>query len=140
MDKALQHYINNIFNMTVEEQYDYLIRTCVEWEQVWAYATADGYVSFKDTTGDEIFPIYPNLDLANYLLDDACKDLNAQAKVIKLDKFITICIDDMIKEKIYFGIIYNKNQYLAVTGMKLREDFIQEMKYQDIDTTGYIKD
>lgn len=113
--------------MTIEERYNYFVRTCVENSEVWAIEMDGGYVSFQDTAGDEIFPVYPNYDLAYYLMFEDYKIAKAQPIRMSLNGFMNKCIPDMQNLKIYFGVICNKDNYEAVFAHKLLQDLENEL-------------
>ena len=63
--KMHEKQIVNLLKQSVEQRYEYFIRYCSDFEQVWGLVVEeDNWVIFKDNDGNEIFPLWPHHDLA----------------------------------------------------------------------------
>lgn len=128
--KMHDNQIQNLINLSAEERYEFFIRYCADFEEVWGLTVGeDNWVVFKDYNGDEIFPIWPHADLAESCCFDEHKDLNAKPQLMKLDSFMKNCIPDMISANVYFGIFFNhKREGLTVDGVTLKNAIEEEVK------------
>ncbi|TQV73372.1 DUF2750 domain-containing protein [Denitrobaculum tricleocarpae] len=115
--------IENLLNQSAQERYEYFVRYCADFQEVWGLTVGeDGWVIFKDSDGDEVFPLWPHKDLAEVCCFGEHRSMGAKPQSIPLDSFLQNCVPDMISEKIYFGVFYNKSREgLAVDGYSLKE-------------------
>ena len=122
--------IENLLKQSPEERYEYFVRYCADFEQVWGLVVGDdNWVIFKDANGDEIFPLWPHSDLAEVCCFEEHKKMGAKPQAISLDSFIKNCIPDMVSGGVSFGVFYdNKREGLAVEGRELKSAFEEEVK------------
>lgn len=114
--------VQNLLNQPPDERYEYFVRYCADFEKVWGLTVGDNnWVIFKDADGDEIFPLWPHSELAEYCCFEEHKEMGAEPREISLDSFINNCIPDMVSDGVYFGIFYDvKREGLAVDGETLK--------------------
>lgn len=124
-----QKQIENLSNQPAQERYAYFVRYCADFQEVWGLTVGeDGWVIFKDSDGDEIFPLWPDKDLAETCCFEEHKTMGAKPQSISLESFLQNCIPDMIREKIYFGIFYNTSREgMAVDGETLKQALEDEV-------------
>lgn len=115
--------LDNVLSLTADERYEYSIREFVQFEKVWVLGTEEGYVSFKDNEGDEMFPIWPHRELVEECMFEEHRNMGAIPEFIFVESFVQNCIPDMIGEGVLFGVFYDRDRRgLAVDGAKLSED------------------
>ena len=116
--KMHEKQITNLLQFSPEKRYNYFIRYCADFQQVWGLVVGeDSWVVFKDADGDEIFPLWPHPDIAKACCFDEHKKMSAKPQKIELKSFIQNCIPDMISSEVNFGIFYDCNKEgLMVTG------------------------
>jgi len=121
--------IDNLLKQSPEQRYEYFVRYCADFEQVWGLVIGgDNWVIFKDADGDEIFPIWPHPDLAEACCFEEHKKMGAKPQSISLESFIRNCVPDMVSDGVYFGIFYNNyREGLAVEGEALKAALEEEV-------------
>ena len=126
--KMHEKQIVNLLKQSVEQRYEYFIRYCSDFEQVWGLVVEeDNWVIFKDNDGNEIFPLWPHHDLAEKCCFHEHKEMGAIPQAINLDSFINNCIPDMNNEGVVFGIFYDEfREGMIVDGNLLKEDILNE--------------
>jgi len=123
--------LDNLLTLSPKERYDYFIRYCADFEELWALSVNDNWIIFKDIDSDEVCPLWTHYDLAMVCMFKEHKEMGAKPKKIDLDSFMLECIPDMISQNIYFGVFFDKNREgLIVDGEKLRKDL--EMEIQEV--------
>ncbi len=122
MGRMHEKQIENLLKQTPHNRYEYFIRYCADFEQVWGLVVGeDNWVIFKDDNGDEIFPLWSHPDLADTCCFDEHRKMGAIPQAIDLDSFIQNCIPDMESAGVYFGIFYDKLRVgLVVTSEELK--------------------
>ncbi|GBC63448.1 DUF2750 domain-containing protein [Desulfonema ishimotonii] len=122
--------IENLLNLSAEERYDFFIRHCAGFEEVWGLSVEDdNWIVFRDKDGDDVFPVWPHTDLAEVCCFDEHKDLNAKPRRIQLDEFLQECIPEMVADKIWFGIFFNhKREGLIIDGNRLKKALEEEVR------------
>lgn len=122
--------IENLLKKSANERYDYFVRYCADFEEVWGLVVEnDEWITFKDKEGDEIFPLWPHSELAEECCFQEHRSLGATPQPITLDSFIENCIPDMADNKIYFGIFYDKNREgLVIDGVSLQKAIEEEVE------------
>ncbi len=128
--KMHEKQISNLLALSVEERFEFFVRYCADFEEVWGLVVSDDeWVIFKDSEGDEIFPLWPHKDLAELCCFEEHKQMGAKPQSIPLRAFIDECIPDMISQHVYFGVFYDKNRKgLAVSPEKLDYTLKDEIK------------
>lgn len=128
-NKMHKKQIDNLSSLSPQERYKYFVRYCADFENVWGLTIGDdNWVIFKDEEGEEIFPLWPHADLAEACCFEEHKTMGAKPQSISLDSFIQNCIPDMISDKVFFGIFYNRDREgLAVDGNTLKEALENEI-------------
>ncbi|MCL1126078.1 DUF2750 domain-containing protein [Shewanella surugensis] len=121
--------IENLLKQSPEQRFEYFIRYCADFEQVWGLVVGeDNWVIFKDSEGGEIFPLWPHPDLADVCCFEEHKHLGAKPQPIGLESFIQNCIPDMVAGKVDFGIFYDASrQGLIIGGDALKVAFEEEV-------------
>ena len=121
--------IDNLLEQSPEERYEYFVRYCADFEQVWGLVLGnDTWVIFKGVDGDEIFPVWPHVDLAEVCCFEEHKEMGAKPQAISLNSFIKNCVPDMVSDGVYFGVFYdNKREGLAVEGGVLKAALEEEV-------------
>lgn len=121
--------VNNVIKLDAEDRYWYTIREIVKLGEIWAVSNPDSWVTFVDEAGDEIFPIWPHKEVAEICAWEDLKVANYEIEAMDYVKFKELCIPDMIQEKIYFGVFYNrKKEAFAVPGHELLEHLEEEQE------------
>ena len=109
--------IENLLSYSPEQRFDFFIRYCTDFEQVWGLAVGeDNWVIFKDGEGDEVFPVWPHPDLAEKCCFEEHKEMGATPQSIGLKSFIENCIPDMVSNKVVFGIFFDLEKQAMVVG------------------------
>ena len=121
--------IKNLLRLSAKERYEYFIRYCADFEEVWGLVVGeDNWVIFKDHENDEIFPVWSHFDLAKICCFEEHKEMGATPQLIKLEAFIKKCIPNMISKNIYFGVFYNTDREgLAINGTSLKKALEDEV-------------
>ena len=101
----------------------FFVRYCADFEEVWGLVIGENnWVTFIDSEKDQIFPIWPHHDLAEYCRFIEHKKMDAKPQSIKLKAFLEKCIPDMKDKNIYFGVFYDENKKgLAILAEKLKK-------------------
>lgn len=122
--------IENLLKLNSEERVEYFLRYCADWEQVWGLTIGEGnWVIFKDSEGDEIFPLWPHQDLAEFCAFEEHKEMNAKPSSISIYKFIEDFIGDTDLQNVYYGIFYNTNrEALVLEGKTLKIEIEKELE------------
>lgn len=106
-----ERQIDNLLKLSPEQRYEYFVRYCADFEQVWGLAVdEDNWVIFKDADGDDIFPLWSHPDLAEACCFKEHKQMGAKPQAIGLESFIKNCIPDMVSDGVKFGIFYDKSR------------------------------
>lgn len=129
LKKMHEKQIENLLKQSPEQRYEYFIRYCADFEQVWGLVVGDdNWVIFKDSNGDEIFPLWPHPDLAEVCCFDEHKKMGAKPQPIGLESFIQNCIPDMVADGVSFGIFYDvSREGLVVEGEVLKAALKEEI-------------
>jgi hypothetical protein len=72
--------INNIFNLSPKDRYDYFIRKVVDFGKVWLIKSKGMYVALGDNAGNRIIPVWPEKEFAQLLLTDNWKGFEVEQK------------------------------------------------------------
>lgn len=122
--------IENLFKLTNQERVDYFMRYCADWEEVWGLAiNDDDWIVFKDGDEDEIFPLWPHQDLAEYCAFEEHKEMGAEPRSISIYSFIDDFINDPDLKDVYYGIFYNKErEALVLKGEALKNGLEAELE------------
>lgn len=128
--KMQETQIQNLLKQSPEQRYDYLIRYCVESQQVWGLSVGDdNWIISKEAEGDEVFPLWPHQDLASACCFEEHQQMGAKPKAISLQSFLDNCVPDMISEGVLFGVFYDKKRSgLVVEADVLRAEIEDEIK------------
>ena len=123
--------IENLLKLSEDERLKFFVRYCADFEEVWGLVVEkDNWVTFTDSENDQIFPIWPHYDLAEYCCFSEHKKIKAMPQSITLEVFLEKCVPDMKDANIYFGVFYDRNKKgLAISPDKLKlylEDEIQK--------------
>lgn len=120
--KMHKKQIENLLKQTPEQRYEYFVRYCADFEQVWGLVAGENnWVIFKDADGDEIFPLWPHSELAEVCCFDEHRQIGAKPQSISLESFMKNCIPDMVSAGVSFGIFYDScRKGLAVEGEALK--------------------
>jgi len=92
----------------------------------------DNWVIFKDTDGDEIFPLWSHPDLAQACRFEEHKMMGAKPQVMSLESFVKNYIPNMIAEGVIFGIFYDSTR----KGLRLREKHSKQHSRRKLDLCG----
>ena len=127
--KMHQKQIENLLKQSPAQRYEYFVRHCADFEQVWGLAVGyDNWIIFKDNDGDEIFPLWPHPELAEKCCFEEHKQMGAKPQAIGLESFIKNCIPDVVSNGVIFGIFYDQLRVgLSVHGEKLKADLEAEI-------------
>lgn len=127
--KMHEKQIENLLAQSSKERYEYFVRYCADFEQVWGLKVGgDSWVIFKDNEGDQIFPLWPHEDLARACCFKEHQELDAKPTPIQMEPFLNYCVEDMINEKVYFGIFYDLDRTgIAIDGASLKNDLLDEI-------------
>lgn len=125
--------IENLLKLNAKDRVDYFVRQCVDFEEVWGLVLGeDNWITFTDSDGDIIFPLWPNHDLAEFCCFEEHRVLQATPQRISLDAFINQCVSDMENQNVYFGIFYNeKREGLALSANNLKERLESYISFLD---------
>ena len=125
-----ERQIENLLKQSPGQRYEYFIRYCADFEQVWGLVVGeDNWVIFKDNNGDEIFPLWPHPDLARACCFVEHKQMGAHPQPMGLKSFIQNCIPDMVTGGVLFGIFYNDSREgLVVGGESLKAALEEEVR------------
>ena len=121
--------IENLLKLSSEDRVEYFVRYCADFEEIWGLTVDDNnWIIFKDAEGDEIFPLWPHKDLADFCAFDEHKEMGAKPSSISIYSFIEEFIGDPSLKDVYFGIFYNKNrEALVLKGETLKEELEAEL-------------
>ncbi len=128
MNKMHIKQIENLLKLSNKERVEYFIRYCSDFEEVWGLSVGQDWIIFKDSEGDEIFPVWPHKDLAEFCAFDEHKEMGAKPRSISIYSFIKDYIGDPRLNNIYFGIFYNKErEAMVLEGDTLKNELELEL-------------
>lgn len=122
--------IENLLKLSNKERVEYFIRYCSDFEEVWGLTTnKDNWIIFKDTDGDEIFPLWPHKELAELCAFEEHKEMGVKPQSISIYSFIEEYIEDPDLKGVYYGIFYNdKREAIVLEGKTLKKELEEELK------------
>lgn len=122
--------IANLLALSENERYDFFIRYCADFEKVWGLAVnEDEWVIFKDSEGDEIFPLWPHKNLAEACCFEEHKQMGARPQSISLKVFLDECIPDMALQHVLIGVFFdNTRKGVAVVPEELKHALQEELE------------
>lgn len=131
MKKMHETQIENLLNQSPEQRYEYFVRYCADFEQVWGLVVGkDNWVIFKDVDEEETFPLWPHPDLAVTCCFEEHKHMGAQPQSINLKSFIQNCVPDMVSNGVKFGIFYDKHR----EGLLIEGDILKAALKKEVDS------
>ena len=65
--------IKNIFNLSAEDRYGYLVKRAADFEELWLIQENDSYVTLVDDDGNISIPVWPEKEFAELFLKDDWK-------------------------------------------------------------------
>lgn len=122
--------ISNLLALPVKERYDFFIRYCADFEEVWGLAVnEDKWVIFKDSEGDEIFPLWPHKNLAEVCCFKEHEQMGAIPQSIPMKEFLDDCLSDMALQHVLIGVFFDKNRKgVAVVPEELKQALQEEIR------------
>ncbi|MCL1079073.1 DUF2750 domain-containing protein [Parashewanella spongiae] len=101
------------------------MRYCADFENVWGLSSgADNWIIYNKANGDEVFPLWPHLDLAKTCCYDEHLEMGATPQSISLEVFIAECIPDMNSHGVKFVIFSNsEGEGVIVDGLKAELEY-----------------
>jgi len=122
--------MNNLIEYSPEERFDYFVRRCADFQEVWGLATeCDNWIIFKDADGEEVFPLWPHQELAQECMFQEHRDIGAGPQRIELTSFLQKCAPDMDQQGVRFGVFYDRARIgIAVEAKLLKEALTNEIR------------
>lgn len=123
--------IENLLKLTQLERYNYFIRYCTDFNEVWGLTVGgeENWVIFKTSNLGEVFPLWPHKDLALECMFQEHRDMGAVPESIPLDIFLEECVKDMEEDNVSFGVFYDLNREgLCVKPDVIKQDFNLEIE------------
>ncbi|MDN3672426.1 DUF2750 domain-containing protein [Flavobacterium branchiarum] len=118
--------IENILKLSKKDKYDYFIRKVVDFQLIWGLNN-DGWALLGDDLDNQIFPFWPEKELAELCAVDKWSGYNAES--IDLNLFLEKWIPGMEKDNIFVSIFYTpQSKGLTVSSEKLGNDINEELE------------
>lgn len=119
--------VDNLLRFSDDERLEYFIRYCSDFEKIWGLSVGkDNWIVFKNSDGDEIFPVWPHHDLAEYCCFEEHKEMGASPQSILFKDFIEKCIPDMLEQNILFGVFFNLNRAAEIVNPNILKKKLEE--------------
>ncbi len=119
--------IENLLNLTPEQRVEFFVRYCADFEKVWGLSVGqDNWVIFKDSDGDEIFPVWPHESLAELCAFHEHKEMGATPQEMTVYSFVEDCLSNPDLDGVYFGVFYDDKREGLVMESKVLKSALEE--------------